>query len=61
EEPENMGPWPFVHGRLHRVLSDGAKLGHASRHESGSPATGSFKRHLREQEQVLDQAFEGVV
>jgi 2-oxoglutarate decarboxylase len=61
EEPENMGPWPFVHGRLHRILSDGAKLGHASRHESGSPATGSFKRHLREQEQVLDQAFEGLV
>ena len=61
EEPENMGPWPFVHGRLHRILSYGAKLGHASRHESGSPATGSFKRHLREQEQVLDQAFEGLV
>ncbi len=61
EEPENMGPWPFVHGRLHRILSDGAKLGHASRHESGSPATGSFKRHLREQEQVLEQAFEGLV
>ncbi len=61
EEPENMGPWPFVHGRLHRILTDGAKLGHASREESGSPATGSFKRHLREQEHLLDRAFEGVV
>ncbi len=60
EEPENMGAWPFVHGRLHRVLGGGAKLGHASRHESGSPATGSFKLHLREQEDLVDRAFEGI-
>jgi 2-oxoglutarate dehydrogenase E1 component len=60
EEPENMGPWPYVHGRLHRVLAGGAKLGHASRRESGSPASGSFKVHLREQEDLLDRAFEGI-
>ncbi len=60
EEPENMGPWPFVRGRLHRVVQGGSKLGHASRHEYGSPATGSFKLHLREQEDLLDRAFEGV-
>ncbi len=60
EEPENMGPWPYVHGRLHRTIGGGFKLGHASRHEFGSPATGSFKLHLREQEELLDRAFEGV-
>ena len=61
EEPENMGAWPFVHGRLHRNLaSRGSKLGHASRRESGSPATGSAKVHLREQAELLDRAFEGV-
>ncbi len=60
EEPENMGPWPYVHGRLHRTIGGGFKLGHASRHEYGSPATGSFKLHLREQEELLDRAFEGV-
>ena len=60
EEPENMGAWPFVHGRLHRVLAGDAKLGHASRPESASPATGSFKLHLRQQEDLLDRALEGV-
>ncbi len=60
EEPENMGAWPYVHGRLHRVLGGGTKLGHASRQELGSPATGSFRLHLREQEELLDRAFEGV-
>ncbi len=60
EEPENMGPWPYVHGRLHRIVGGGCKLGHASRHGYGSPATGSFKLHLREQEELLDRAFEGV-
>jgi 2-oxoglutarate dehydrogenase complex dehydrogenase (E1) component-like enzyme len=54
-----MGAWPNVSGRLH-VLSGGAKVGHASRPESASPATGSFKVHLRQQEDLLDRAFEGV-
>jgi 2-oxoglutarate dehydrogenase E1 component len=60
EEPENMGAWPFVQGRLHGTLVGGAKVGHASRPESASPATGSFKLHLRQQEHLLDRAFEGV-
>ncbi len=60
EEPENMGAWPFVAGRLHGALIGGAKVGHASRPESASPATGSFKLHLRQQEDLLDRAFEGV-
>jgi multifunctional 2-oxoglutarate metabolism enzyme len=60
EEPENMGPWPFAHGRLHRILPDRAKLGHASRGESGSPASGSAAVHAQETEELLDRAFEGV-
>jgi multifunctional 2-oxoglutarate metabolism enzyme len=60
EEPENMGAWPFVHGRLHRLLPDRAKLGHSSRHESGSPATGSATIHQQEQEDLVERAFDGV-
>ncbi|HUF33542.1 MAG TPA: multifunctional oxoglutarate decarboxylase/oxoglutarate dehydrogenase thiamine pyrophosphate-binding subunit/dihydrolipoyllysine-residue succinyltransferase subunit [Acidimicrobiales bacterium] len=60
EEPENMGAWPFVHGRLHALLPDRAKLMHASRAESGSPATGSAKVHAQEQEEILDRALEGL-
>ncbi len=57
EEPRNMGPWPFVHGRLLDLLPDGMNLLNATRHESGSPATGSHAVHLQELEDLLDKAF----
>jgi 2-oxoglutarate decarboxylase len=59
EEPENMGSWPFAHGRLHALLPDRVKLGHASREESGSPATGSSVMHALEQEDLVERAFAG--
>nr|MBA3303476.1 multifunctional oxoglutarate decarboxylase/oxoglutarate dehydrogenase thiamine pyrophosphate-binding subunit/dihydrolipoyllysine-residue succinyltransferase subunit [Acidimicrobiia bacterium] len=60
EEPENMGSWPFVGGRLVRLLPDRLKLDHASRYESGSPATGSARIHAQETEDLLDEAFQGL-
>jgi 2-oxoglutarate dehydrogenase E1 component len=60
EEPENMGAWPFVHGRLHNLLPGSMKLGHSSREESGSPAVGSAGVHAAEQEDLVDRAFAGV-
>jgi 2-oxoglutarate dehydrogenase E1 component len=60
EEPENMGAWPFVHGRLHNLLPGRMKLGHSSREESGSPAAGSAAVHAAEQEALVDRAFAGV-
>ncbi|HMK62455.1 MAG TPA: multifunctional oxoglutarate decarboxylase/oxoglutarate dehydrogenase thiamine pyrophosphate-binding subunit/dihydrolipoyllysine-residue succinyltransferase subunit [Acidimicrobiales bacterium] len=57
EEPENMGPWNFVHGRLHRLLRDRFTLSHVSRAESASPATGSAALHHLEQEDLLQSAF----
>ncbi|MBK9178998.1 MAG: multifunctional oxoglutarate decarboxylase/oxoglutarate dehydrogenase thiamine pyrophosphate-binding subunit/dihydrolipoyllysine-residue succinyltransferase subunit [Acidimicrobiales bacterium] len=57
EEPENMGAWNFVHGRLHRILRDGFhSLRHVSRAASGSPATGSGRIHAQEQAQLLDDS-----
>ena len=35
EEPENMGAWSFVHGRLHALLRDDYRLGHVARAEAG--------------------------
>jgi multifunctional 2-oxoglutarate metabolism enzyme len=57
EEPENMGAWSFVHGRLHRLLRDRFTLTHVSRAESASPATGSAALHALEQEDLLGRAF----
>jgi len=60
EEPENMGAWSFVHGRLHRLLRDRYQLRHVSRIESGSPAAGSAALHQMEQEDVVARALEGL-
>jgi 2-oxoglutarate dehydrogenase E1 component len=57
EEPENMGPWSFVHGRLHRLLRERYRLTHVSRIESASPATGSAAMHQLQQEDLLERAF----
>jgi 2-oxoglutarate dehydrogenase E1 component len=59
EEPENMGPWTFVHGRLHRILRDDYSLRHVSRPESGSPATGTHAIHVQEQAMILSKAIDG--
>ena len=55
EEPENMGPWNFVHGRLHRLLRDEYTLRHVSRPESASPASGSHTVHQRQLADLLDR------
>ncbi|MGI8984463.1 MAG: multifunctional oxoglutarate decarboxylase/oxoglutarate dehydrogenase thiamine pyrophosphate-binding subunit/dihydrolipoyllysine-residue succinyltransferase subunit [Acidimicrobiales bacterium] len=60
EEPENMGPWTFVHGRLHRLLRDDFALRHVSRPESASPASGSLTVHQRQQADILAHAFDGL-
>ena len=57
EEPENMGAWSFVHGRLHRLLRDTHTLRHVSRAESASPATGSAALHRLEQDDLLARSI----
>jgi 2-oxoglutarate dehydrogenase E1 component len=56
EEPLNMGAHHFIYVRLLEVA------GHRSVHvvaraESASPATGSHKAHLLEQQHIVNQAF----
>jgi len=57
EEPENMGPWNFVKGRLYEALGDRYRVRRVSRFESGSPATGSHASHELEQKMLLEAAF----
>ncbi|MHB1911289.1 MAG: multifunctional oxoglutarate decarboxylase/oxoglutarate dehydrogenase thiamine pyrophosphate-binding subunit/dihydrolipoyllysine-residue succinyltransferase subunit [Acidimicrobiales bacterium] len=56
EEPENMGAWSFVHGRLHRALREDFELVHVSRSESASPAAGVAAIHQLETEDILRRA-----
>jgi 2-oxoglutarate dehydrogenase E1 component len=53
EEPENMGAWPYIL-RLLRFTN----IQVASRAESGSPATGSSKRHAVEHKKLMSAIFE---
>lgn len=54
EEPKNMGAWSFLIGRLYDVLP----MKVVARKNSASPATGYKKQHVKEQEAILEAAFE---
>ncbi|MFE4670776.1 multifunctional oxoglutarate decarboxylase/oxoglutarate dehydrogenase thiamine pyrophosphate-binding subunit/dihydrolipoyllysine-residue succinyltransferase subunit, partial [Streptomyces sp. NPDC056734] len=66
EEPANQGAWPFIALNLidHLDLAVGADVPHderlrrISRPHGSSPAVGSAKRHLAEQEQLVREVFE---
>jgi 2-oxoglutarate decarboxylase len=53
EEPENMGPWTGVKGRLYEAHDATHRIARVSRDESGSPATGVLAVHQQEQEDLL--------
>jgi 2-oxoglutarate dehydrogenase E1 component len=58
DEPSNMGAGQFVTPRLSALL-DGSAIRYEmiSRAESASPATGSHKAHVMEQQEILGRAF----
>jgi 2-oxoglutarate dehydrogenase E1 component len=55
EEPENMGPWNFVKGRLYEAHGETHTITRVSRAESGSPATGVLAIHQQEHDDLLQQ------
>jgi multifunctional 2-oxoglutarate metabolism enzyme len=57
EEPSNMGAWAFAQDRLAERLGDRHEIIRVSRHESGSPATGSHTIHVQEQGAIIDAAL----
>ena len=63
EEPQNMGAWTFAEPRLHAVL-DVIKAGdrpvrYAGRAAAASPATGVMSKHLKQLQQLLEEALGG--
>lgn len=56
EEPENMGAWSYLLRRFRHL-----NLELVARHSSGSPATGSSKRHVIEQRDLIERAFDKVL
>lgn len=59
EEPENMGPWNSIKGRLYEAHENTHSIRRVSRLESGSPACGSARVHLQEQTDLLSEGVLG--
>jgi 2-oxoglutarate dehydrogenase E1 component len=61
EEPKNMGAWTFVMPEIEAVMeslgSKQARLRYAGRPAAASPATGLFKRHVKEQNKLVNEAL----
>ena len=61
EEPKNMGSWSLVEPCLEEVLDEiGAKqkrVAYVGRPAAASPATGLLRRHLKEQNALVDEAL----
>ena len=57
EETENRGGYHFMWRQFDRCFN-GLKLSYIGRPESASPATGSYKKHLLEQKQIIERVFE---
>jgi multifunctional 2-oxoglutarate metabolism enzyme len=64
EEPENMGPWPFVEGQMQPIINPGGASGplrrslrYVGRAAAASPAAGAQKVHNDQQEALVTEAF----
>jgi 2-oxoglutarate dehydrogenase E1 component len=58
EEPKNRGAWGFIEPRLTELLPDPAVLTYFGRDEGASPATGSYKMHQVEEQELIGHALE---
>ncbi len=61
EEPENQGAWTFLDRRIEGVLKEinhqARRPVYVGRAAAAAPATGSLKRHNKEQEALVNQAL----
>lgn len=58
EEPENMGAWRHINYHYGNFFNSRFKWSGVYRPASASPATGSASSHKKEQEKLINQAFE---
>ncbi len=56
EENENMGAWPYFCRKFRRTDIEFTDV--IARTESGSPATGYMKKHIAQQNAIINKAFE---
>ena len=59
EEPENQGAWRQISERLKSLTPLGASFRYAGRPVCAAPAVGQYRRHLEEQQKVIEDALFG--
>ncbi len=59
EEPQNQGAWDQIKHRFHYLLERRKKLYYVGRAASAAPAVGQFKAHVKQQDQLIDEALSG--
>ena len=61
EEPKNMGAWllvrDYIQWTLETIKAKNIKISYIGRNPDASPATGYAKRHLSEQEKIINEVF----
>src|SRR5690606_35980716 len=57
EEPRNQGAWYTTRHRLQRALPPGREIEYAGRPTMAAPAVGDYHLHLKELQELLDQAL----
>ena len=62
EEPKNMGAWfsvrDYIHWTLDTIKATNKEIYYIGRSPDASPATGYAKRHLSEQQEIINKVFE---
>ena len=58
EEPKNMGVWSFIKDHITDHLAKNQKLSFVGRKASPSTATGSYRVHVNEQNEIMNQSFD---
>lgn len=58
EEPANAGAWKFVESQLLRLINGRVPLRYIGRPRRASPAEGSQAMHIRNQQTIIERAFE---
>jgi len=62
EEPKNMGAWfsvrDYIQWTLETISANNGKITYIGRSPDASPATGYAKRHISQQQEIINKVFE---
>ena len=61
EEPKNMGGWfsvrDYIQWTLETINANNSKISYIGRSPDASPATGYAKRHISQQQEIIEKVF----